>query len=75
MIEISTRLFGISENHVPVGARVWGGGGRAGSDDRVVSGLRVGEGVEDDGGDGCCSTLNSFGIAGRASFRGVRGGG
>lgn len=79
MIEISANLFGISENYEPVGACVRGGGGREGNDDRVVSGLRVGEGVEDEGGDGPKegrgSTLNSFGMAGRASFRGVRDGG
>ena len=62
-----------------MGACVWGGGRGAGSDDRVVSGLRVGEGVQDGGGDGpkegCGPTLNCFGIAGRASLRGVQGGG
>lgn len=68
----------IWENDVPVGACVSGGGGGGRSDDRVVSGLRVGEGVRDGGGDGategCGSTLNCFGMAGRASLRGVRGG-
>lgn len=66
------------KNCVPVGACVWGGGGGAGSDDRVVSGLRVGEGVQDGGGDGPKEgrgpALNSFGMAGRASLRGVWGG-
>ena len=75
MIWISESLFGGSEGQVPAGACVWGGG-RAGSDDRMVSGLRVGEGVEEDGGDGamegCGWSLNSLGIAGRASLRGVR---
>ena len=42
----------------------------------MISGLRVGEGVEEDGGDGatesCCWTLSSVGMTGRASLRGVR---
>lgn len=45
----------------------------------MVSDLRVGEGVEEDGGEGateaCGSTLKSVGIAGRAGRRGVCGGG
>ena len=77
-MKISAKLFGISENYVPLDACVWvWGGGRAGGDDRVVKGLRVGEGVQEGGGDcpkeGCGSTLNCFGMAGRASLRGVRG--
>lgn len=74
---IRAGLFSESEDWVPVGARVWRG--RAGSDDRAVSGLRVGEGVEEDGGDGAVeirgSRLNSPGIAERVGLRGVRGGG
>ena len=66
-------------NGVPLGACVWEDGRRAGSDDRGLSGLRVGEGVGDDGGDGptesCGPTRKFAGIAGRASLRGVRGGG
>jgi len=79
VIQVRARVFGGSGGYVPAGARVWGGGGRAGSDDRVVSRLRVGEGGEEDGGDGptegCGLILNSFGMAGRASLRGVRDGG
>lgn len=45
----------------------------------MVSGLRVGEGVEERGGDvateGCDLSLNSVGRGGRASLRGVRDGG
>ena len=58
---------------------VWGSVGRAGGSDRAVSGLGVGEGVEERGGDvaieGCGPSLNSLGIGGRASLRGVRDGG
>jgi hypothetical protein len=78
VVWVSASLFGGSGGLVPSEARVWGGGGRTGSDDRVVSGLRVGEGVGEGGGDGategCGLTLNSSGIAGRANLRGVRGG-
>ena len=52
---------------------------RTGGDDRVVSGLRVGEGVEGRGGDvateACGLTLSSLGIGGRVGLRGVRSGG
>ena len=78
MIWVRVGSFERLGNCAPAGAWVWGGV-RAGSDDRVVSGLRVGEGVGEGGGDGstesCGLSLNSVGMAGRASLRGVRGGG
>ena len=42
----------------------------------MVSGLRAGEGVEEDGGDGAVERcgLNTLGIGGRANLRGVRDG-
>lgn len=79
MIWISASLLDRLEDYAPAGTRALGGGRRAGSDDRVVSRLRVGEGVQEGGGvcgmDGCGSLLNSSGIGGRAGLRGVLGGG